>query len=43
MVGFLAAVALAVAGALALGIWLSFSLSRPLAELAHASGSINLA
>jgi len=39
---FLAAVALAVIGALALGIWLSFSLSRPLAELAHATSSINL-
>ena len=39
---FLAAVALAVAGALALGMWLSLSLSRPLAELAHATASINL-
>jgi two-component system nitrogen regulation sensor histidine kinase NtrY len=39
---FLAALALAVAGALALGIWLSSRLSRPLAELAHATGSINL-
>ncbi len=39
---FVAALALAVAGALALGIWLSFSLSRPLADLAHAAGSINL-
>jgi signal transduction histidine kinase len=39
---FLAALALAVAGALALGIWLSSRLSRPLAELAHAAGSINL-
>ncbi|HEY7565931.1 MAG TPA: ATP-binding protein [Gemmatimonadaceae bacterium] len=39
---FLAAMALAVAGALALGIWLSSRLSRPLAELAHATGSINL-
>ena len=39
---FLAALALAVAGALALGMWLSFSLSRPLAELANATGSINL-
>ncbi len=39
---FLAAVALAVAGALALGIWLSSGLSRPLAELAHATASINL-
>ncbi len=37
---FLAAVA--VAGALALGMWLSFSLSRPLAELAHATASVNL-
>ncbi|MGH7712857.1 MAG: sensor histidine kinase, partial [Gemmatimonadaceae bacterium] len=39
---FIAAVALAVAGALALGIWLSARLSRPLAELAHAAASINL-
>ncbi len=39
---FLAAVALAVVGALALGMWLSFSLSRPLADLAHATASINL-
>ncbi len=39
---FLAAVALAVAGALTLGIWLSARLSRPLAELAHATASINL-
>ncbi|HEV8363627.1 MAG TPA: ATP-binding protein, partial [Gemmatimonadaceae bacterium] len=39
---FLAAVALAVAGALALGVWLSFSLSRPLGELARATASINL-
>lgn len=39
---FLAAVAFAVAGALALGIWLSSRLSRPLAELAHAAASINL-
>lgn len=39
---FLAAVAVAVAGALTLGIWLSFALSRPLAELAHATGSIDL-
>lgn len=39
---FLAAVALAVGGALALGMWLSFSLSRPLAELAHATASIRL-
>lgn len=39
---FLAALAMAVAGALALGIWLSSRLSRPLAELAHASGSINI-
>lgn len=39
---FLAAVALAVTGALALGTWLSSRLSRPLAELAHATGSINL-
>ena len=39
---FLAAVALAVAGALALGIWLSARLSRPLAELAHATASIDL-
>jgi signal transduction histidine kinase len=39
---FLAAVALAIIGALALGVWLSVSLSRPLAELAHATTSINL-
>jgi signal transduction histidine kinase len=39
---FFAAVALAVVGALALGFWLSSRLSRPLAELAHATGSINL-
>jgi signal transduction histidine kinase len=39
---FFAPVALAVVGALALGFWLSSRLSRPLAELAHATGSINL-
>ena len=39
---FLAAVALAIAGALALGVWLSSRLSRPLAHLAQATASINL-
>jgi signal transduction histidine kinase len=39
---FLAAVAVAVIGAVTLGIWLSARLSRPLAELAHATSSINL-
>ncbi|MEW5915210.1 MAG: ATP-binding protein [Gemmatimonadota bacterium] len=39
---FLAAVALAIVAALALGAWLSARLSRPLADLAQATASLNL-
>jgi signal transduction histidine kinase len=40
---FVAAVGLVAAAALALGVWLSVRLSRPLAELAETAGAISLA